>query len=374
MFGLPSWRIGRVFGIPLEVNPTWLLIFGLVAVTLAFSYFPAIGVVAGLPVWIRLAMGVITALLFFASIVAHELSHSLVARWGGIRIARVTLFMFGGVAQMEEEPDRPGHEFWLAVAGPVMSLALAALFSGGYVLALLGGASAVLWAPLQYLSMINVSVALFNLLPGFPLDGGRVLRAVLWALTGDILRATRWASRSGQVIGVLMMTAGVTGVLLGTLDLIWLGLIGWFISTLAESAYRQQVARSALEGVTVRDAMTPGPAVVPGEITIERLVHDHLLGGRHSRYPVVVDGAVVGLVTLAGAKSVARAEWPFVTVADVAERDVASLAVSPRAPLESIAARLGPDGSGALLVVEDGIVVGIVTREDMLRVLRIGSA
>ncbi len=370
---MPSWRLGRVFGIPLEVNPTWLLVFALVATSLAFSYFPAIPSVAQLPSWVRLAMGVVTALLFFASVVAHELSHSLVARWGGIRIARVTLFVFGGVAQMEEEPQRPGHEFLLAIAGPAMSLALAALFGGAYSMTLLVGASVALWAPLSYLAMINVSVAVFNMLPGFPLDGGRVLRAVLWWMTGDILRATRWASRAGQVIGSLMMIAGVTGVLMGSLDLIWLGLVGWFITTLAEGAYRQQVARSALAGMSVGDVMSAGPAVVRGDISVERLVHDHLLGGRHSRYPVVADGHVVGLVTLAGAKAVPKGQWPAVTVGEVADRDLARLTVEAGDPLDSVASRLGPEGHGALLVVDAGMVVGIVTREDLMRALRLGA-
>lgn len=373
MFTLPSWRVGRVFGIPLEVNPTWVVIFALVAVTLAFSYFPGVEGVSGLPTAVHVAMGVATALLFFASIVLHEISHSLVARAGGLRISRVTLFIFGGVAQMEEEPKRPGHEFLLAVAGPVASFALGGLFAGAYVLATLAGAHAALSAPLEYLAMINVSVAVFNLLPGFPLDGGRVLRAGLWALTGDLLRATRWASRAGQALGALLVAVAVAGVLFGTLDFVWLGLLGWFISGLAETAYRQQAARSALDGVSVGDVMTRDPEVVHGALSLERLAHDHFLGGRHTRYPVVVEGRVIGLVTLPDAKRVPRERWASTSVADVADRDLPRLVVFPSTPLESAAARLGRDMPGALLVVDGGLVTGIITREDVHRAMRVGE-
>lgn len=373
MFGLRSWRVGTIFGIPLEVNPTWVLVFGLVAVTLSLSYFPSIEEAAVLPLAVHVAMGVVTALAFFASIVAHEMSHSLVARAGGLKIAKVTLFIFGGVAEMTEEPRRPGHEFLLALAGPAASLLLSLGFGLAYAAAAVLGAPVWLWAPLQYLGLINTSVAVFNMLPGFPLDGGRVLRALLWAVTGDLLKATRWASRAGQALGGLLMATAVAGVLLGTLDLIWLGLLGWFLAGLAGSAFRQQEARSALSGVRVRDVMTPGPSVVDGAISLETLAHEHLLGGRHSRYPVVEDGRVVGLISLARVKQVPREQWQAVSVSQVAERDLSLLVLDEDAPVTLAADRLGPEAPGALLAVRERMVTGILTREDIHRAIRIGS-
>ena len=369
MFSLPSLRIGRFFGIPVEINPTWFIIFALVAASLAFSTYPGDPRFSGWGTAGYLAAGLATALLFFASVVFHELSHSLVAKSGGLKIERVTLFIFGGVAQMSEEPRTPGSELVMAVAGPAASFVLSAVFFGLTVFARALEAPSWLWGPLAYLAGVNLLVAVFNLLPGFPLDGGRVLRAILWAASHDQLKATRWAARSGQVIGYLMVALAVFGVLRGTLDFIWFGLIGWFIATLAESAYQRQLASSRLALFTVREAMSPTPLLAPGEITLEQLAHDYVLGGRHSRYPVILDGKVVGLVSLARAKAVPRAGWETTRVADVADRDLESLVIDIGAPLESALPRLAGESPGALLVLEQGRLVGILTRADLVSVL-----
>ncbi len=371
MFSSPSIQIGRIFGIPLEVNVSWLLIFALVASSLAFSYFPS--EFGGWSSAEYLVAGVLTAILFFASVVLHELSHSLVARAGGLRISRVTLFLFGGVAQMEGEPGSPGREFVMAAAGPAASVLLSVLFAFGYVVAQMVGAPSTVWGPMMYLAAINLSVAIFNLLPGFPLDGGRVLRSFLWWSSGDILKATRWASRVGQFIGWGLVAIAVLGVVNGQLGLIWLGLIGWFLSGLAESAYRQQVARTVLASVPVRSIMSTSPVVVPGEMSLEELAHSYFLGQRHSRYPVAVGGEVVGLVTLAAAKQVPRDRWPDTPVSDVTERDLGRLIVSADATVDSIVARLGPDDSGAVLVVDEGRLVGVLTRSDVMHALEVAG-
>lgn len=373
LFNAPSIRVGRLFGIPLELNASWLLIFLLVAAMLAFSYFPAVGALQGLSPVAFVLMGVVTALLFFASIVFHELSHSLVARAGGVRISKVTLFLFGGVAQMEKEPASPGHELVMAAAGPVASVLLGALFFIVYTVMRGLGASAVLWAPAEYLSLINISVAVFNMLPGFPLDGGRVLRALLWWMTGDILKATRWASRSGQVLGWGLVVLAVAGALRGSLSLLWLGLLGWFLAGLAESVYRQQVARAVLSSVPISDLMSPSPAVAPGDISLEDLAHDYFLGQRHSRYPVAVDGRIAGLVTLARVKAVPRERWPVTRVAEVMDRDLDRLLVRSDVMVDTIVDRFGPEGPGAVLVVEEGHLAGIATRADIVRELQVAG-
>jgi Zn-dependent protease/predicted transcriptional regulator len=369
LFDIPSIRIGRVFGIPVEVNVSWLVIFGLVTFSLSTSYFPSIPEADGASRLALALVGSATSLLFFASVLAHELCHSLVVVAEGGKVDKITLFIFGGVAQMDEEPRTPGREFLMAAAGPAMSLLIAAVCFVAYAATATRGTAWWVWAPLQYLAVINFALGLFNLLPGFPLDGGRVLRSILWALTGDLLKATRWASRSGQFLGWLMVAFAVTGVLNGRADLIWFGLIGWFIASLAGAAYRQQVVKSRLEGVSVSSVMTPAPEYVSGELMLDQLVHNHFLGSRHSRYPVMSDGSIVGLVTLPDAKRVERADWPFVTTLDITNRELGELLVDQGADVTTLIPRLAGDKPGALLVVGDGRLVGIVTRADVLALL-----
>lgn len=368
MFDVPSFRIGKIFGIPFEVNLSWVVIFVLVAFTLATSYYPEVPGAQGAPGWLLGALGIVTALLFFASILAHEASHAIVTKLGGGDVAKITLFIFGGIAQIEEEPRSPGRELLMASAGPGMSILIAGITYLGSVFA-----SSVapwwVWSPLQYLAGINLFVGVFNLLPGFPLDGGRVLHSILWAITGDNIKATRWAARSGQAIGWAMVTIALVGVLRGASGMVWFGLVGWFIAWLAGASYRQQLLESRLAGITVESVMTPHPQYVDGDISVETFVHEHLLGRQHSRYPVMESGAIIGVVSLADAKSVPRTDWPMTRVADITSRDLASLAVDVSVPVARTLARLAADKPGALLVVREGHLVGIVTRSDILDVL-----
>jgi len=369
VFELPSFRVGRLFGIPLEVNLSWLLIFGLVSFSLAFAVFPA--QMSDLPMLGVIALAVLTALAFFFSIVLHELAHSLVARAGGVHVERITLFMLGGVSQMDEEPHTAGREFVMALAGPAMSFVLAVLCFGAATVFRALDASAVITFPLEYLAYVNFFVGLFNLLPGFPLDGGRVLRSILWGVTRDLHRSTLWAARIGQIIGWGMVVfAGVSIILYRDIAPLWFGLIGWFVASLAGQAHRQETLRGQLSLVHVRSVMTAHPESVQGDITLETLAHDHFLGGRHSRYPVMLDGHIIGLITLPDVKAVARQEWLYVMVADVTERDLDALTVDIDAPLDTTVDRLSGDNPGALLVVENGRLVGILTRADLLSATR----
>jgi Zn-dependent protease/predicted transcriptional regulator len=369
MFGTPSFRIGKAFGIPVEVNASWLIIFALVTFSLGTAYFPTVTEAAGAPLWSHYVVGMFTAAFFFASILAHELCHSLVAKASGGHVDRITLFIFGGVAQIDEEPKTAGKELLMAAAGPAMSLFISLMAFLGFALASAAGAPWWIWAPLEYLAMINLFVAIFNMLPGFPLDGGRVLRSILWAITGDLLKATRWAVRVGQFIGWSMVSLAIVSVINGSGEFIWFGLVGWFIATLAGQAYRQQVVRTRLAGVSVKEVMTPGPEFVDGDLTIETLVQEHFLGRRHSRYPVLHEGSIVGLITLPDIKTVDRSDWPFVRTIDVTNRDVPSLVVKTDAPVQSVLPRLAGDRPGALLAVEDGRLVGIITRSDVIHLL-----
>ena len=370
MVGIPSWKLGKVFGVPFEVNLSWIVIFALVAFTLSTGYYPQVPGAEGSPAWIFWALGVGTSLLFFASILAHELSHSLVTLASGGRVEKITLFIFGGVASITDEPASPGKEFLMAAAGPAMSLLIAGVCYLGLAFSMASGLAWWVTAPLGYLATINLFVAIFNLLPGFPLDGGRVLRSILWALTGDVLKATKWAARCGQLIGWSMVALAVVTALQGRSDFIWFGLIGWFIAWLAGASYRQQQVKSRLEGIDVGQIMTPHPEYVSGEISLEQLAHEHFLGADHSRYPVLYEGQIVGVVSLPDAKSIARADWPYVQVIEVTDRDLARLSVLAETPVQEVLSRLAGQETGAILVVADGRLAGIVTRSDVMALLQ----
>jgi Zn-dependent protease/predicted transcriptional regulator len=373
VFDIPSIRIGKILGIPFEINLSWIAIFALVAFTLTTSYYPGLPVAEGAPQWLLWVMGTTTSLLFFASILAHELSHAVVTRLEGGRVDKITLFLFGGVAQIQDEPRTPGRELLMASSGPIMSILLAGLCYLAFLVLRANGAPWWIWAQLQYLATINLFVGVFNLLPGFPLDGGRVLRSILWAITGDILTATRWAARSGQGIGWTMVVISVAATLSGISGFLWFGLVGWFIAWLAGAAYRQQQVKSVVSGVTVGQIMTPHPEYVDGAITVETFVQGHLLGRQHSRYPVMFEGAIVGVVSLPDIKTVAKPDWPYVRLLDVTNRDLSQVSVDASTPVDALLEQLAADKPGALLVVHEGRLAGIVTRSDVIALLQSAS-
>ncbi|MDY0340988.1 MAG: CBS domain-containing protein, partial [Coriobacteriia bacterium] len=231
------------------------------------------------------------------------------------------------------------------------------------------GAPEWLSVPLDYLAIINVVLAVFNLLPGFPLDGGRVLRAILWAVTGDVTKATKWASRAGQALGTMLMAVAVFGVLNGMFDFVWLAVMGWFISSLAAGAYRQQLTRVRLTEIPVSAIMSSPAILAPADLSLEQMGHSYFLAGRHPRYPVVEDGRVIGLIDIEQANEVPREQWPETSVGEVASKSLEGAVVRPEASVDSILSRLEPGGTGAVLVVEDGRLSGIVTRSDVIRVI-----
>jgi Zn-dependent protease/predicted transcriptional regulator len=374
MFDIPSLKIGKLFGIPIEVNLSWIVIFGLISYSLGAQWFPKVPQSAGAPQWEFYLLGAITALLFFFSIVLHELSHSLVARAEGGHVDKITLFIFGGVAQIDDEPTTAGREFLMAAAGPGMSIVIALAALIAFAVTSSAGLPWWVWSPLQYLAAINFFVGVFNLLPGFPMDGGRVLRSILWGLSRDLLSATRWAVRVGQFIGWSLVVLAVVTALNGNLSFVWLGLIGWFITTLAGQAYRQQVLRSRTSAVAVGEIMSRDPESIDASESLEDAIGEHFLGKGHSRYPVVQDGSVVGLITLPDVKTVSRSEWHSTRVGDVANKDLGGLVVAADTPVDKVLQRLSSDKPGALLVVGDGHLVGIVTRADVIGLLQGGAA
>jgi Zn-dependent protease len=360
----------RVAGIPVRVHVSWLAIYGLLAWSLSVGYFPE--VLPDMPARTHWVSGLVAALLLFVSVFLHELSHSAVARSRGLPVAAITLHVFGGVSELEREPDNPGLEFWMAVAGPLTSFVL-----GGLAFAAAGVADArpVLAAILRYLAAVNVVVGVFNLVPGFPLDGGRVLRAALWRARGDLQWATGVASRAGSVVGLLLMGLGVlrglTGEFLGGL---WLVLIGVFLRQAAEGSYQQLVVRRALGPLAVRDVMARNVLHLPPDLPLARAVDDYFWRHHVTSFPVVDGGRVAGILSIHRLGEVPRDRWPTTTVREVMLPLTDSLSAAPTDRVPEALDKLSRNGLGRLAVLEGGRLAGYLSLKDVLHVLTVSTA
>lgn len=376
MLPTSGFKIGRIFGIDIIINFTWLVIFALVTVSFGDLLRITAGseIIAGQRVdvvypggvWPWVA-GVLMATVFFACLLMHELSHSLVARRNGIGIHRITLFIFGGVAEMKEEVGSPGVEFMMAIAGPGMSFLLSGLFFGSYYLADRVGIGLFLTAPLFYLGGINLLVGGFNLLPGYPLDGGRVLRSILWKITGSVKKATHAASMSGQVIGGIIAGAGVYFILIGNfLGGMWFLLIGFFLFKLAQNSYKQTLLRLAAADTTVSDVMYTNIPLIDAGTRLTVLRDSYFRSYHLPAFPVTEGGSLIGIVTRDDLASVSSAEWDLIDAGRISTTLEDDMIVSPETSLEDV---LKPMMAGKrfLLVAKDGEVVGVLTRDEVMR-------
>jgi len=314
-------------------------------------------------------MGAAGAAGLFASIVLHELSHSVVARHYRLPIRGITLFIFGGVAQMEKEPESPKVEFLMAAAGPVASAALAAGFYGLSVVAA-GAAPVSVYGTTRYLALINGLLAAFNLLPAFPLDGGRVFRSILWHLKGNLEAATRTSSRVGSAFGLGLMLLGIVEVLTGNVvGGIWWVLIGMFLRGAASASYMQMLTRSALEGEPVRRFMTADPVTVEPGVTVRELVEDYVYRYHHELFPVADEGRLLGCVSVRQVKALPREKWDWTRVRDLSEPCGEDNTVEADTDAVEVLARMNRTGTSRLMVTERGRLVGILTLKDMLALL-----
>ncbi len=363
--------IGRWFGIEFHLDASWFLIAAIVTHQLAFEAFPQELPGRSQAVW--LALGGTAALLFFLSILLHELGHSLVSQRCGIRVPRITLLFIGGLAEIEREPDDAKTELKIALGGPAVSVALAALFAlADFGLGALGFPGlAVLCG---WLAQTNLMLVVFNMIPGYPLDGGRVLRALIWAKTGRLRRATYISSRIGIGFSWLLIVGGVW-LLLGLQA--WNGLVfvlmGFFLKSAAESGYANAVQRETLAGVRVRDLMTANPAVIPDTLPLSLAVDDFFLAGHYVAYPVcTADGDFRGLLRLDFLKEIPREKWPYVSAGDaVAEKSAEALRIGVNeSAARAMRLLLAPELT-RLAVIDDGKLVGIVTRHDILTYIEI---
>lgn len=358
-----SFRLGRIAGIPIGIHYTWLVAFFLIAWTLGFQFREML---PGQTMLTYVIMGGIASLGLFASVLLHELAHSFVALGFGLPVHSITLFIFGGVSQIGSEAEEPKHEFLIAVVGPVTSFVLAGVFWAITQVAPLPGGPVL--TIIAYLALINLLLGVFNLLPGFPLDGGRVLRSIVWGLTNSLVKGTNVASIVGQVFAWLLIGWGVwrifvDGDIIGGL---WTGFIGWFLNSGAEASRRQVQVRERYQKVPIAPLFRPDPPSIGPEVLVANLVHEYFVRRGLRALPVVQDDRVVGIVSITDVKELPATQWDFTTAGAIMTRDPL-IAVPPSAGLADVLQLLDERDVNQVLVVQDGRLQGILSRADVLR-------
>ena len=363
-----SIELGRIFGIRIGINWSWLVVFALIAWTLAVGVFPATN--PGLSDGTYVAMAIVAAVLFFASLLLHELGHAFEARREGMEIEGITLWLFGGVAKFKGMFPSAGAEFRIAIAGPLVSLVLGAVFSlGAWVISTTDAVDAVA----AWLGYINLTLLVFNMLPALPLDGGRVLRSALWHTRGDFVRATRAAARFGRGFAFLFIAGGVfLFIFQGSFSGAWLAFIGWFLLQAATAEDRYALVSESLAGVRVRDLMIREPVTVPASMSIGRFMDEVAWSRRYTSYPVVDDGRVVGLLAFRCVAEVPRSEWEARLVRDCMIPRERVPVLHEDDPAVDALAELGQTEISRGIVLEDGRLAGLISITDLARALEVG--
>jgi Zn-dependent protease/CBS domain-containing protein len=358
--------LGRVFGIPLRLHYTWFIIFALVTYSLVFDV-----AYQTYPIEQRIILGILTSLLFFASIITHELAHSILAIRNNIPVKDITLFVFGGVSQITKEATRPRAELSIAIVGPLTSLALAGIFYGLHLL--LAGTQQILAASLmQRLALINVLLAVFNLIPGFPLDGGRIFRALVWHRTHDYHRATRIATKVGQGIAYAFIAGGIALIFAFQLwlDGVWLIFIGWFLNDAARASYQQVLLRDALIGITARQVTDYDCPLISPHLNLMELVQQHILPTGRSCFLISWGAELEGMVTLQQIKKVPRSRWTITSVQDIMTPASKLKVAYADQDILSVLQEMNGESANHIPVIEAGKIIGIINREDIARFLR----
>ena len=368
-------RIGTILGIPVRLHLSWLLIFGLLTWSLAAGYFPE--EYSELAPSINWTLGIITSLLFFLSVLAHELGHAIVAQRNNIHVKSITLFIFGGLAQIIREPQDPGQEFRIAAAGPLVSFLLAGLF---YALYLLDQSIDWLAAPSIWLARINLLLALFNLIPGFPLDGGRMLRAAVWRSTGDLKRATQIATTVGQLSAFAIIVVGISVAVTGDLfDGLWLVFIGWFLQNASTTTLAQSNTQDILSGLRVSQVMAIEWPTLASKLPLNRLVEEKILRGGPRYYFIERDGygeeeksgCPKGMLSLTNVMAIPQSQWAFTPVDKIMVPWDELIVTTPDTPIIQAVQLMDEANVAQLPVLEEGQLVGILAREQIIRHLRL---
>ncbi len=363
-----SIKLGRVFGIEIGIHWSWIFIFAIVTWSFATSIFGEF-----YPEWTdaqRWIGGAFVALIFFLSVLAHELSHAVVSNRNGLPVKTITLFVFGGVANLTKEPESPGLEFRIAIVGPAMSLTIGALFAALWfaVRPLNDGIAGIC----ANLAVINASLAIFNMLPGFPLDGGRVFRSIVWHRNKNRLRATRTAARAGEWIAYGIMGIGVLYTVLGSpVNGIWFLLIGLFLRSASAASYQQLVVETTLAGIPVRDVMQTAVASVPPDLSVEELVQEHVLRRNARCFAVIAAGDFAGLVTLSDIRKLPRDQWPTTSVYRAMTPASRLHSVGPEESLAKVLQMMAMFDVNQLPVIYGRELVGMLNRADVLRFIQV---
>ncbi len=357
--------LGRILGIPIGLDYSWFVVFGLLTWMLAVSYYPP--EFKHWPPSLYWIMGAVTAIMLFVSVLLHELGHSVVALRYGIPVRSITLFLFGGIAQIGAEPPSAMAEFLIAVAGPLVSLILGITF---YAAEPLVRGMTPLLGLAEYLAFINLALVVFNLIPGYPLDGGRVFRAIVWAITGSMRRATLIAAHVGRFFAFLFIFVGVWQVFGGNVgNGLWIAFIGWFLDNAASAQIQQAMLQGVLAGHRVSQAMSTHCPTVPGDLTLQQLVDEHILGGGRRCFFVNRGDNIVGLMTLHRIKEVPRPQWAATTAAQVMLPLEQLKRIDPDTELWPALEEMDRDGVNQLPVTRDHHVVGMLSREDVITFL-----
>jgi Zn-dependent protease/CBS domain-containing protein len=363
-------KLFSLFGFRVSIDLSWIIIAVLVTWSLAEGVFPRY--LAGLSKGTYWWMGAIGAAGLFASIIVHELFHSLVARRFGLPMKGITLFLFGGVAEMDDEPPSAKSEFFMSIAGPITSIAVGLLFLAVYWVGNSGGWPKPAIGIVYYLGAINLILAAFNMVPAFPLDGGRVLRSALWQWKGNLRWATRVASQIGSGFGIVLIVLGVIYFIRGAfLGGVWWALIGLFIRRASQMSYQRVLIRRALEGETVERFMKRDPITVPPDITINDLVENYVYKHHFKMYPVTKNGDLLGCITTKEIKEIPREEWNAKKVSDVARGCSQDNSISPGMDAMKALSLMGMSGQSRLMVIEGGRLVGLITLKDLLNFLAV---
>ena len=364
-------RVGRVFGIPIYVHASWFIIFALLTFLLATQILPRKAGWNPAQYWI---LGVVVSFLFFGSVVFHELSHSLIAMRYKIPVVKITLFIFGGLASISRDPESAMQEFNIAIAGPIASFVLAAAFLGVYAIVPHG----VVPTAALYLGQINAILGVFNLIPGFPMDGGRVLRAIVWGITKSFDKATRIASRSGQIIAYMMIMLGIWAVMdrdstvsafVGWVNGLWIAFIGLYLLSAAQESYTQVAVRNTLAGLRAADIMSPDVPSVARDISLEDYVQEVLRTGRRC-HVVTGNGMAVGLVTLHQVQHFPRDEWANTSIQAAMVPQSAIHWVLPNEPITGVLERMQREDVNQMPVLQEGHIIGMIARDSILRVIQ----
>jgi Zn-dependent protease/CBS domain-containing protein len=363
-----SFRLGKIAGIDIYAHVSWLILLVLLTWSLARGWFVLL-----FPGWSTTTYWIvafISAMLLFACVLAHELAHAFVARISGLKVRNITLFIFGGVASIDEDMKRPGIEFWVALAGPLASFLIALV---AFLLVLpLHGSKTPVDAVLNYLAITNLFVGIFNLIPGFPLDGGRILRSIIWKITGNVKQSTRFASAVGQICAYFFMLLGIVEFFTGNFfNGLWIVFIGWFLLNAAQSAHRQMELQSTLQGVSVGQVMDPHPVTVPANISVQKLVDESFLPLGLRAAPVTQGEYLVGLITLTDIARVPREHWSDTPVGFVMCPLKQVSYTTMEQPLQDILNVMVTQGINQVPVVQEERVVGLLSRDAIMRYLQV---